>query len=239
MSGTFQSERLFHTMSPEHVPKPIAWGNFQSNPDIWFYICAFHNMEDEVVPEARNFVSVISKIHEDSMRHSSEYCSRFQTYGFPVTTHLANIPNDNTWQPTWEAWFLQAMKRIFEVEERSHGKDDELEVLKEALYEKVIPRLLRPLETGGRSIQPCLVHSDLWPGNVQRDVDTGKIMIFDSCAFWGHNEADLGSWRAPRYKMGKPFLEEYKKVMEMSEPKADWDDRNALYALYVIQQRCL
>ena len=231
MSGTYHSERLFHTMSPEHVPKPVAWGNFSSNPDMWFYICVFHNMEDDVVPEVRNFVSVISKIHTHSMRYSSDYRSRSQTYGFPVTTHLANIPNDNTWQPTWEAWFTQAMKRMFEFEERAHGKDDELEELKEALYGKVIPRLLRPLESGGRSIQPCLVHSDLWPGNAMHDADSGEIMIFDSCAFWGHNEAELGSWRAPRYKMGRAFLEEYQRVMGMSGPQEDWEDRNLLYAL--------
>ena len=31
--------------------------------------------------------------------------------------------------------------------------------------------------------------------------------------------------------MGRPFLKEYQKVMGISEPQGDWDDRNALYAL--------
>jgi len=63
------------------------------------------------------------------------------------------------------------------------------------------------------------------------DADTGKMILFDSCAFWGHNEVNLGSWRAPRYNMGQPFFDEYHKMVEISEPKEDWDDRNALYAI--------
>ena len=73
--------------------------------------------------------------------------------------------------------FTQAIKQVLTLEEASHGKDDDLEVLKQAPFDKVIPRLLRPLETGGRSIKPCLVHSDLWPRNSMPDADTGEIMI--------------------------------------------------------------
>ena len=120
---------------------------------------------------------------------------------------------------------------MLQVEELAHGKEEELDVLTKGIFEKVIPRLLRPLETGGRSIKPCLIHSDLWPGNSMSDNYTDKIIIFDSCAFWGHYEAELGSWRAPRYKMGPIFLKEYQEVMGISEPQEDWDDRNALYAL--------
>lgn len=123
------------------------------------------------------------------------------------------------------------MRQMFRIEEMAQGEDAELNVLKKDIFEKVIPKLLRPLETGGCSIKPCLIHSDLWPGNAMPDAQTGQIYIFDSCAFWGYNEADLGSWRALRYKMGKPFLEEYQRLMGISESQVDWDDRNALYAL--------
>ena len=108
---------------------------------------------------------------------------------------------------------------MFQIEETAPGKDDELDVLKGAVFEKVLPRLLRPLETTGRFIKACLIYFDLWPGKLKPDVHTGEILIFDSCAFWGHNEADLGCWRAPRYRMGHRFLKGYQ------------NDRNALYAL--------
>lgn len=66
------------------------------------------------------------------------------------------------------------MQAMYEFEKQTQGEDEELDNLFDALCKEVIPRLLRPLETGGRSIKPCLVHSDLWPGNC----------MFDSCAYW-------------------------------------------------------
>ena len=46
--------------------------------------------------------------------------------------------------------------------------------------------------------------------------------------------ADLGPWRAPRYRLGRPYMKEYHKHIPISLPEEDWDDRNLLYALYVI-----
>ncbi|KUI53183.1 Protein-ribulosamine 3-kinase, chloroplastic [Cytospora mali] len=225
MQGCFESEGIFHAYAPMNVQKPVAFGNYKTNPETWFFLAEFYDMLDKV-PEPSQFVPLIANIHKASMGKSPN-----GKHGFQVPTHLANIPNDNTWQDTWEVFFTQLMKKMFEQEELAHGKDDRVEYLKEALYEKVIPRLLRPLETEGRSIQPCLIHSDIWPGNLKLDVETKKVILFDSCAFWGHNEADLGTWRAPRYRMGRPFFREYQRAMQISEPQEDWNDRNALYAL--------
>ncbi len=221
--GTFASESIFHSYIPKHVPKPHAWGQYKSDPSTWFYLGDFHEMLDDV-PEVQSFVSIIAKVHEESMGKSDRY-------GFEVPTHLAHLPNDNSWQNSWEAFFRQLIEQMLRFDDNAHGQDPDMETLREGLLNKVIPRLLRPLETGGRSIKPCLVHSDLWPGNAMPDANTGEIIIFDSCAFWGHNEADLGSWRASRYRMGRPYLKEYQRVMGLAEPCRDWDDRNALYAM--------
>ena len=55
-------------------------------------------------------------------------------------------------------------------------------------FDKVVPRLLRPLETGGRSIRPSLIHGDLWHGNAETDAETGEPVIFDAASFYAHNE---------------------------------------------------
>lgn len=213
MEGSFYSESLLHSYIPDHVPKPHAWGQYKSDPSTYFYLSDFHEMTQQV-PEVQKFVSIVAKLHKDSMGKETRF-------GLDLTTHLADRPNDNTWQNSWEMWYTQALKKMFEIEELSHGQDDELDSLKEDFFAKVIPRLLRPLETGGRSIEPCIVHSDLWPGNCMPDYETGQIIIFDSCAFWGHNEVDSGSWRASRYKMGRPFLKEYQSIMGTSKPHDD------------------
>ncbi|KAL4883878.1 Fructosamine/Ketosamine-3-kinase [Aspergillus karnatakaensis] len=185
-------------------------------------------MLNNEIPTAKEFVTVIATIHRASAGHSP---NTLKPYGFHVPTHLAHIPNDNSWQATWEGFFAQAMKRMFDVEESVHGKEERLSRLKIELFGMVIPRLSRPLETRGRVVTPCLVHSDLWLGNVKVDAETRAVVVLDSCAFWGHNEADLGSWRAERYNLGREYLAEYVAVMGVSEPRGDWEDRNALYAI--------
>ena len=212
MKGSYESEKNLYHYIPENVPKPISWGSYAADPDMYYYLCRFHNMIDEL-PLPKALVPIIPQLHTANMDKSP--CG---TYGFHVTTHLANLPNDNPWQTSWETYFQQAMRNMFEFEEKAHGKDLKLESLKEALHEKVIPQLLRPLETGERSIQPCLIHSHIWPGNIILDSDSDRVIIFDSCAYWGHNEADLGTWRASRYRLGQPYIEEYQKIMGISEP---------------------
>ena len=228
MEGSFESEKIFNHYAPKHVPRPVAWGSYKTDPDMWFLLSDFREMGEET-PDVQDLVSIIVKIHKDSAGRSPD-----GKFGFHVPTHLGYIANNNSWEDSWEKWFTNAMIRIFDEEERSHGDDDtqeELEVLKKGLLEKVIPRLLRPLESNGRSVTPCLIHTDLWLGNIMMDVNTDELVIFDSCAVWGHNEADLGTWRAPRYRLGPPYLKEYQKRMGLSAPKEDWDDRNGLYSM--------
>ncbi|KAL8655999.1 MAG: hypothetical protein Q9210_000535 [Variospora velana] len=156
MRGTFESEKTLHSFAPHTVPQPLAWGTYKDEPDGHFYMCDFFDPTDDL-PDIFKFCAVVAQIHLDSMGKAPN-----GQFGFPVTTHLA------------------ALKRMLVEEEKSHGPDDELKVLTNAVFDNVIPRLLRPLETGGRHIKPCLVHSDLWPGNVKPDAETDEPTIFDS-----------------------------------------------------------
>ncbi|KAF2647316.1 hypothetical protein K491DRAFT_723543 [Lophiostoma macrostomum CBS 122681] len=225
MEGAFLSESAYHSYALSHVPTPVGYGEFKERPGTWFYLCEFRDMIN-VVLDVEKLVSLVVKVHKASMGKSPR-----GQYGFEVPTHLANLFVDNTWKDSWERWFTQAMRTMYDLEKQAQGQDDELDDLFLGLCDRVIPRLLRPLETGGRTIKPCLIHSDLWPGNCMPDTNTGELVVFDSCAFWGHNEAELGPWRAPRYHLGQLYLERYKEVMGISEPYDDWDDRNRLYAL--------
>jgi protein-ribulosamine 3-kinase len=56
------------------------------------------------------------------------------------------------------------------------------------MLDKVIPRLLRPLETGGHQIKPRIVHGDMWDGNTSVDANTDLAVIFDASGSYAHNE---------------------------------------------------
>ena len=51
--------------------------------------------------------------------------------------------------------------------------------------DKVVPRLLRPLEWGEKNIQPCLVHRDIWYGNVAERAGTDEPIMFEPAAALG------------------------------------------------------
>ena len=72
-----------------------------------------------------------------------------------------------------------------------HGYNEEMQELFKSIINKVIPRLLRPLETSGRDIQPRIVHEDLWDGNTSTDAATDLPLIFDASSMYAHNECRL------------------------------------------------
>jgi hypothetical protein len=182
MKGAFEAEQALYTFIPGHVPQPVAWGTYIDDPDTHFYMCEFVEMYDDL-PGACDWAAVVSTLHLNSMGKSPT-----GEFGFHVPTHLANVPVNNTWNSSWETFWAQQMKSLLDQDERINGLDEELGELKKAFFERAIPRYLRPLETEGRSIKPCLIHSDLWPGNIKPKTSSDELCMFDACAYWGHNE---------------------------------------------------
>lgn len=191
---------------PDFCPRPQAWGTFKSNPDLHFLLCDFREM-DQDVPEMDRFTSMLAEFHSTSstMSPNGKYVSWWLfhcriprlslininsliTQGFHCTTYNGNLAQDNTWTDTWEEYYKNNIIRMLQLEKEARGPSTELEELSKPFLEKVIPRLLRPLETGGNSLKPCLIHGDLWYGNTSTDIDTGEPITFDASAFWGHNE---------------------------------------------------
>lgn len=158
----------------------MAWGTFQSDPNSHFYVCKFYDFIDGV-PEPASFGEKLARLH-------SSHLSPEGKFGFHCTTYNGNLPQDNTWCDSWETFFANGLRHVLNVREQRAGPNPELDVLLPPLFEKVIPRLLRPLETGGRKIQPSLVHGDLWCGNASIVESTGEGIVYDASSFWAHNE---------------------------------------------------
>ena len=89
---------------------------------------------------------------------------------------------------TWEEFFVNGFKHMLNLNIQRGGPWEEMESLKSDMLSKVIPRLIRPMETGGRSIKPSLVHGDLWCGNTAVDTRTDLPLIYDPSSFYAHNE---------------------------------------------------
>lgn len=182
VEGTLEAEQALYNFIPGRVPKPLACGTYAGEPQTHFYICEFVEMYDDL-PSPHDWATAVSELHLNSMGESPT-----GQFGFHVPTHLANVPVDNTWNSSWYVFWKQQMKSLFVHDEQLHELDEELESLKADFLDKAIPRYLGPLESEGRSIKPCLIHSNLWPGNIKRRTSSDELCMFDACAYWGHNE---------------------------------------------------
>lgn len=223
VSGEFVSMSSLYKALPYIVPHPYASGTYASDPNTHFFLCGFVDM-DEDLPDVQKLARGLAELHMNGVNPNGKY-------GFHVPTLQGTIPQYTEWTETWEEFFSRSIRRVFENEEKSQGYDEEVHELCRLTLEKVVPRLLRPLETGGRMIKPRLVHGDIWDGNVSTDLNSNTPVIYDATCIYAHNEIELAPLRPIRHKMGKQYVKAYFEHFQMSDPEEDQDDRNALYCL--------
>ncbi|KAH6627298.1 Fructosamine kinase-domain-containing protein [Chaetomium sp. MPI-SDFR-AT-0129] len=223
VSAEFYAMTLLHNAAPELVAEPLGWGQYAEEPDTYFFICRFHELSDGI-PSVNEFPKLVAEFHKRGKSKTGEF-------GFPITMYGGRNPQTFPLSSTWEECFSQGLEKIFDMEEETHGPDEELRQLREGLMTKVIPRLLRPLETEGRTLVPTLVHGDLWDGNASVDVTTGHPMFFDATPLYAHHEYEMGPWWPLRHKMTHAYIAEYRKYYDASAPAEDFESRGALYAL--------
>jgi fructosamine-3-kinase len=145
----------------------------------------FVEMIDDELPGPEPFMATIAALHRRSAGKSPT-----GKFGFHVDTKFAHLATPNCWEVSWESWWIRHMAMVFKREVQERGpRSEEEDDLVDFYLNKAIPRYIRPLESDGRSIQPTLLHTDLWPGNVKFKLDNETICIFDANAMWGHNES--------------------------------------------------
>lgn len=178
--GEFESMKAIHSLLPDFAPKPIAWGTYQTIPDTYFFLCEFRDMIEDM-PDPHKFAVRLAKLHQNSISPTGKF-------GFHITTFAGNLPQMTEWEESWETFFAKSLRWALKLELQAKGHNPEFDVLVPKIFDKVIPRLLRPLESEGRSVKPSLVHGDLWYANSGVDVDADEPLIFDACCFYAHNE---------------------------------------------------
>ncbi|KAI4162901.1 MAG: hypothetical protein LQ342_003412 [Letrouitia transgressa] len=227
MHGEYESMRAIHALVPNFVPEPVAWGTYTSVPDTHFFLCEYREMMDEMPADPHQFTAALAALHQNS-RPPPETEGKF---GFHITTYSGNLPQVVEWEASWEIFFAKSMKLALELELKAKGPHPDFDVLVPILFEKVIPRLLRPLESEGRSVKPSLIHGDLWFANSGVDVDMTSSLIFDACCFYAHNEYEFGQWRPVCNRFGAEYLAAYHSYVRISPPEEDYDGRLDLYKL--------
>ncbi|KAI9927709.1 hypothetical protein MW887_002561 [Aspergillus wentii] len=220
----FESMQEIHKTQPEFVPKPIAWGSYQNAPNTHFFMSEYRDMIKDKMPDPQPFAACLSKLHQNSTSPNGKF-------GFHTTTYSGNLPQMVEWEDSWEVFFSKSLRLALELELNTKGPNAEVDSFLPALFDKVIPRLLRPLERNGRYVKPSLVHGDLWYANSGVDIHTGQPLVFDACCFYAHHEYEFGQWMPACNRFGDDYLEAYRSYVPKSAPEEDYDGRLDLYKL--------
>jgi protein-ribulosamine 3-kinase len=226
MEGEFNAMSELYKWAPDFVPKPHSWGKYKvGNPDTYFFLAQYVDMAGRV-PDPNQLCRKLAQLHRVSTSPNGQF-------GFHVTTCQGKTAQCVDWQPKWTDFFNTLLQHVCKIDYEVNGDWEDFATLQKRIFDQVIPRLIGNLERDGRSINPCLIHADLWEGNVGTAYETGDIYIFDSGAFYAHNEMEIGDWRCHYNKIhNRIFTKTYLKHYPPSEPKEEWDDRNRMYCIY-------
>ncbi|KAL9042001.1 MAG: hypothetical protein Q9214_003918, partial [Letrouitia sp. 1 TL-2023] len=209
---------------PIFVPKPRAWGKFKlEKPATYFFLCDFVEM-DKCLPDPEAFCSQVAELHRISK-------SATGMFGFPIRNCQGKFLQENEWDPSWTSFFTRLLVNFFKLDIAKNGAWPEYQRAFDKVVQHVIPKLLEPLQSNGRSLKPSLVHGDLWHGNAATNHETGNPVAFDAAAFYAHNEYELGTWRRKTVEFDNTYFGQYAAQIPPSEPVEQWDDRIRLYSL--------
>ncbi|GAB2252086.1 hypothetical protein Droror1_Dr00004933 [Drosera rotundifolia] len=141
-------------------------------------------------------------------------------FGFDVDNTIGSTPQINTWTSDWIEFFAEhRLGYQLKLARNQYGDS--------AIYDKGqrLAKNLKPLFENV-VIEPCLLHGDLWSGNVSAD-ESGDPVILDPACYYGHSEAEFGmSWCAG---FGGSF---YKAYFEVMPKQPGFEKRRDLYMLY-------
>ena len=210
--GEFESLKAIHAVSPGFVPTPHAWGKFEKSPSATYFLLAEFRDVGEQPADPSKLTARLADLHKRSQSPTAKFGFHY------ATTHARIAQAVDHWDESWCNLFARHLGHIMNLA-KEILRWPEFDVVCRLVLEKVVPRLLLPLQTEGRTLKPCLVHGDCWDGNTAMDAKTGEAFIFDVCSFYGHNEYDTGNWRAPRHRLSnKAYIRNYKRNFPVSEP---------------------
>lgn len=152
VEGEYESILALYNLDPSFVPRPTGWGTLEADPTCHFFLTGFLDMSDKPDDvKMIDFCNKVTALHEKSMS------SPAPDFGFHITTYAGRYPQLNHWNSSWEVFFDEELRELTRLEHESHEPTEEFTKLLAEVHNKLIPRLLRPLETEGRSVTPCLL----------------------------------------------------------------------------------
>jgi protein-ribulosamine 3-kinase len=64
--------KLMHSIMPEMVSEPLAWGEYKEEPGIYFFICSFVEMSGDI-PDVSVFPTLVADMHKRGISPTGDF----------------------------------------------------------------------------------------------------------------------------------------------------------------------
>ncbi|KAK8032105.1 Fructosamine kinase-domain-containing protein [Apiospora arundinis] len=227
LRGEYESSKVVHSIMADFLPTPYGFGRYKvQDPPTYFYLSEFVDMDVTKRPDPAEFTRRLAQLHKLSESPTGKF-------GFAVQTCDGQVARTVDWEDSWAVFFRKLLLGVCQRDVETNGPWPEMERATKQIADAVIPRLLGPLQEKGGGLKPCLIHGDLWEGNMGIVRETDRSILFDVGSYYAHNEMELGHWRCEFSSVfrDKAYTEAYLQNYPPAEPTEEFDDRNRLYSL--------
>ncbi|KAK0760796.1 hypothetical protein N5P37_005732 [Trichoderma harzianum] len=227
LHGEFESSKVIYSTMSDFIPEPFGFGKYKvQSPPTYFYLSEFIDMDVTTAPDPGDFCHKLATLHKLSKSPTGKF-------GFHTQTCDGDRAHVVDWQDSWAVFYRKLFLGVCELDIKRNGPWPEYERAIQQVAWKIIPRLLEPLQSDGRQIKPCIIHGDLWEGNMGIKMETGETTLFDAGSYFAHNEMELGHWRCEFTSVfrAKVYTKYYLRNYPAAEPVDEFEDRNRLYSL--------
>ena len=200
--------RRFQDLSVDFYPRVL---DFEQRDDGAFLALNFVELDSIGVKSAKSVADALTAQHSITS----------ERYGWYENGHIGYSVQINDWRDDWIVFFSE-MRLLPQLSMAiDNGMESELV--------KKVERVMRALADyiDSDSIQPALLHGDLWTGNLAIDRLTRQPFLFDPAPYFGDPEVDIAMTRLFGSLPGL-FYESYKSQLT----DKSIIDRHAVYNLY-------
>tara|TARA_Y100001978_G_scaffold174571_1_gene166241 strand:- start:56 stop:934 length:879 start_codon:yes stop_codon:yes gene_type:complete len=190
------------------IPEVINYFEYENNE---FLLMDWLNLDNL---NQKKLGAGIAEIHLNSNKEKPN------KFGYPVSGFIGSTKQLCGWQTNWVDCFIKL--RI----------EPQLSLLKHlSLSIDLINRIKSKIKLNLSDHEPmnCLIHGDLWSGNISTD-HSGKGIIFDPSCWWADSEIDIAMTRLFG-GFSDDFYDEYFKIIK---EKNGSDKRTIIYNFYHI-----
>jgi hypothetical protein len=171
LHGEFELSKAIYKLMADFIPQPFGFGQSKvQSPATYFYLSEFVDMDVTTAPDPVEFTSRLAEMHRTSQSPTGKF-------GFHVQTCDGDRAHIVDWEESWAIFYRNLFLGVCKLDLERNGPWPEFERSMEQVAWKVIPRLLEPLQAKGRHIKPCIIHGDLWEGNMGINMETGDTPL--------------------------------------------------------------